>query len=86
MTKIAVAFQCEACNTFSTHFRTATAVINVKVVLQNVGKYPKKIWWGVLMNLKLIVEFYTAFKGKLYHQCHDTQDMEWPRYRSSGDF
>ena len=43
-----------------------------------VEKILNKIWLGVLMNLKLIVEFYTALEGKIYRQYHRTHDMEWP--------
>ena len=81
MAKIAVAFQCDTPNAFSTHScRAATGIKNVKVVIQNVGKDPEQIWMGVLMNLKLIVEFYIALKGEIYCQYRDKRNMEWLFY------
>ena len=82
MTKIAVSFQCDTGNDFSTHSCKASTGINVKVVVNNIAKDAEQTLLVVLMNFKLIVEFYTAVKGKIYHQYHDTHDMEWPIMKS----
>jgi len=44
-----------------------------------VEKILSNIWQAILMNSKLIVEFYAALKRKIYHQYCDTFDMEWPK-------
>jgi len=37
------------------------------------------------MNSKLTMEIYSVLRGKIYHQYHDTYDMEWPKtYYSIG--
>ena len=36
-----------------------------------------KVWWGVLLNLRLIVQFYTVLEAKIDCQYHDTHDREW---------
>ena len=40
--KIAVSLHCDTRNTFSTHFHQTTIVINVKIVIQKVGKDPEQ--------------------------------------------
>ena len=68
MTKLAASFQCDTCS----------AGIFVKEVIQNVAKDDEQNLVGYSDECKSIVEFYTALKGKIYHQYHDTCDMEWP--------
>ena len=78
MTEIDVSFPSDTCNSFSTHSCRATTGINVIVVIKNVGKDPQQSLVGCFDEFKLIVEFYTALKEKIYRQYCDTCDTEWP--------
>ena len=64
MTTIAVSFHCDMHDAFLTHSHQAAVVTNVKVVVQKVGNILNNVWWGVLLNSKLVVEFYTVFKAE----------------------
>jgi len=76
ITKIAVSFHWDTCSAFFTLSCRAAAVTNCKMVLQKVVGDPEQKLVGLLLNLKLIVEFYTVLKGKIYCKHHDTFDME----------
>ena len=69
ITKIAVSFHCDIHNIFSTHYCRATAGMNGKMVIHLNGntmnnrkleRIVNKIWRGVFMKLKLIMEFHTV--------------------------
>jgi len=63
--------------THITFFSTHSCRVNVKMA--KLKKTLNKIWWSILMNSKLTIEIYSVLKGKIYHQYHDTYDMEWPK-------
>ena len=64
MTRIAVSFQCDTCNAFSTHSFTATTGINFKVVMQNVGKDPEQNLLGCFDEFKIYSGILHCFKRK----------------------
>ena len=49
-----------------------------QLLIQKVERDPKQNLLGCYDELKLIVEFYSALKGKIYCQYRDSCDMEWP--------
>ena len=53
MTEIAISFQCDTRNAFSTPSCRTAAEINVKMVVQNVGKDPEQNLLGCLDECKI---------------------------------
>ena len=63
-TKIAFYFHCDTCNTFSTHSCRAAARINVKIVIQNIGKGPEQSLVGCFDECKFSSGISHCFKKK----------------------
>ena len=64
ITKIAVSFHCGTCKALSTHFCRATAGINVKMVIQRVGKDPEQNLVGCFDEFKTNSGILHCFKRK----------------------
>ena len=64
MAKITASFKCDICSTFSTHSWRATTELNVKVVIQNVGKDPEQNLVGCFDKFKTNCKILHCFKRK----------------------
>ena len=64
MTRIAVSFQCDTHNPFSTHSSRATTGINVKMVIQTVGKDPEQNLVGSFDEFRISSGVLHCFKRK----------------------
>ena len=78
MIKIAIYFHCDTCNPFSLHSCRETAGINVKMVIQKVGKDPEQNLMGCFDEFKIYNRILHYFKRKNIPQNRDTHGMEWP--------
>jgi len=63
---------------FSTHSCWTTAGLNVKMVIQKIGKDPEQSLVGCFDEFKIRNGILRYWKGKIYCQYCDTCDMEWP--------
>ena len=68
----AVSFYCDTRNAFLRNSRLPILVKNVKIAIQKIEKDPEQSLVGLLLNLKVIGEFYTVLKTKIDCQYRDT--------------